>query len=741
VSLLGLAAAKAVWTTKPPPPVSLAQRLQAFPTRSLPIRQPVQLRWNAQHVPFIEAADDRDLAVALGAVHAHLRLTQIELMRRIAQGRLAQVFGPAARDIDHALRLLDVGRAVPAIAAMLPGTTSAWLSGFADGLNAVIAHGGARPHDLEILGIEPEPWTVPDLLCLSRLVAADFSWRVWLRLLRLRGRSDWGQIWRRLVGADGATPSAAGDSGGDLALLLAASGRGGSNALAVAPWRSASGAPLIAGDPHLPILLPTTWLIAGYKSPGHHAVGLMIPGVPAIAVGRNPWIAWAGTNLHAASSDLIDVGDLAPPSISTRRESIAMRWSRPHAVELRDSPCGPIISDAPLFGLPRQRPVALRWVGHRATDELSALLAVGRARSWAQFRAALDGFAIPGQNLIYADVEGHIGQVMAAHLPSRPPAPPADLVQDRSALGHWDRMVTGSDLPSRLDPPEGFVASANDAPPQGRVAVGYFFSPDIRVKRLRARLGAASDLTRDHLVALHNDVVAPAAAALAAALLRRIDGPAANVPVVDALRAWDGAYTVESPGALAFELILYHFVRALHGRKNLAVYRATWDAWSLVRDDLARTDPDRLRRAARSAVQRAQPPFARWRRWGDAHRLRLMHVFGAAPLLGGRFRFTDLPADGGNETLLKTAHGFAAGRHAVQYGSNARHICDLADLDANHFVLLGGQDGWLGSATFLDQLALWRERAMIQMPLRPETVRSLFSHVMTLAPAEPTMDP
>jgi penicillin amidase len=376
-------------------------------------------------------------------------------------------------------------------------------------------------------------------------------------------------------------------------------------------------------------------------------------------------------------------------------------------------------------------------MGHHATDELSALLAVGRARSWQEFLTALEGFAIPAQNMIYADADGHIGQAMAAHLPSRPHVVPQDMIEKASALKHWDQMVSARDLPHRLDPPEGFVASANNMPARARVAIGFFFSPDERVNRLRELLGGPGKVSRENLTAVQNDVTVPSATALRDLVVRVLDEPGSTekrLPVLEALRAWDGAYAVDSRGALAFELIAYHFVVALHGRENVATYLATWDPWALLREDLDHADRARVRGALHKAARRAQPSFARLRSWGNAHRLRLRHAFGSAPLVGRRFRYADLPTAGGNETVMKTAYGFSAGRHRVRLGANARHISDLGDPDANYFVLLGGQDGWLGSANFLDQLALWRDRAMIHVPLRLEAVRAAFPHLTTMSP-------
>jgi penicillin G amidase len=127
--------------------------------------------------------------------------------------------------------------------------------------------------------------------------------------------------------------------------------------------------------------------------------------------------------------------------------------------------------------------------------------------------------------------------------------------------------------------------------------------------------------------------------------------------------------------------------------------------------------------------------FGRLRHWGAAHRLRLAHPLGAIPALGRRYRFIDCPWPGSNETVFKSAHGLVSGRHAAGYGSNARYVFDLSDLDANHLVLLGGQDGHPGSPAFLDQAELFRRGEYLSLPLKPETARARFAQSTVLRPA------
>jgi penicillin amidase len=149
-------------------------------------------------------------------------------------------------------------------------------------------------------------------------------------------------------------------------------------------------------------------------------------------------------------------------------------------------------------------------------------------------------------------------------------------------------------------------------------------------------------------------------------------------------------------------------------------------------NEIQSAQPRRRLRAVHHALRTAAKALDPTETWGSRHRLRLGYPLAMLPVLGRAWRFTDLPAGGGSDTLMKTAHKQTGNRHAVSYGSMARHISDLSDPDRNFFVLLGGQDGWFGSTTFMDQVALWQDGQYISLPLRPETAHATFPHVTTL---------
>ena len=717
--------------------MSLPERLAMLPCEGAAISAPVRISWDAHQIPFIEAETDSDLAFALGLVHAHLRLGQIELMRRLAQGRICEIAGGFAFGIDRLVRTFDITRAVPDILAAMSAETRSWLENFARGINHCVVRSRVLPAEFSLLDLNPEPWSIEDIVTLGRLIAADVNWIVWLRLLKLRDSTpDWPRLWKRLLRHD-LTSYASSDEAGRADMLAGATLRSGSNSLAIAATQSESGAALIANDPHLSIVLPNAWLLAGMKSPSHHAVGMMVPGLPFIAIGRNPWIAWGGASLHAASSDLVELPNGAP--LRERVETIAVRGERARALRIRESEFGPVVSDLPALRA-RNKNLALRWMGHRASDEFSAMLAVGRARNWQEFRSAISSYALPGLEMNYADVAGHIGQVLAVRLPQRQNAFPDDIFS--APANGWDTLAGSAELPSRFDPDEGFLASANGRPwfdhGDSKIVVGFHFSPPDRTRRLQHLLRAKNRYSTNDLVAFQKDTHLAEALSQRDHLLAWTKETGAGTPETqelrDALERWDGNYDAQSEGAYAMELLFFHLAGDMVAEFRAQAYEAAWGTRTLIWADIVAAEPPVRTQALARALRKAAQDFGRGIPWGQKHRLQLSHPLGNLPIIGRRFRFANLPASGTSETLMKTAHGLTNRRHSARYGSVARHISDLSNPDANYFALLGGQDGWFGSSTFLDQAELWMRSEYITVPLTPETARSRAAHHTLITP-------
>ncbi len=255
----------------------------------------------------------------------------------------------------------------------------------------------------------------------------------------------------------------------------------------------------------------------------------------------------------------------------------------------------------------------------------------------------------------------------------------------------------------------------------------------------------AGVLDLEALERLQRDVYMPSAARLRDLFLRKLEeaGLAAGATgeagdVVEALSAWDARYETGARGPVAFEAFRSAFSAAfyevIYGTQDWAAFANVGRIKSLMIEDLERAEAEEVRPALERGLAAAAEALDGFADWGEMHRLALAHPLGFLPVVGGRYRFADRPIGGSTDTLMKSAHGLTDERHFVRYGSTARHISDMSDPDLNYFAVLGGQDGWINSSTFLDQLPLWLEGTYIQVPLRMETVRKDFPHRTELTP-------
>ncbi|MDZ7357686.1 MAG: penicillin acylase family protein [candidate division KSB1 bacterium] len=726
--------------TARPKKVHFAQRLQVFPISQLPLKDSAVIYWDNHLIPFIDARNDADCAFLLGMVHAHLRLAQMTLLRRVVEGRLAESAGPLATDIDHAIRIINLGGNADSIIQVLPEETRDWLQNYVNGINFYQEQMGDRPSELALLGIDIEPWALVDVIKLGRLASADVNWFNWFQWLKFREKPYWPEIWQRFLDQGfQSTPSFR----PELSFIPSAI-KSGSNAMVISAERSADGHAILATDPHLGLQLPNFWLIAGYRCPSFHVIGFMLPGIPMVLVGRNPNIAWGGTNMRSASSDLYELSDEMISQLKIRTEKIKVRWWRDKEVFVRTSSLGPVISDAPFFKN-IEKPFAMRWVGHQATDEYTAFYRLNRATNWTEFRQAFESYGVSGQNFLYADVQGHIGMVPAVKIPRRQQLQPDDfLLNPKNPRHQWNGLLGTLELPFAYDPPQGFLVSANNRPFVHDPALGYFFSANDRVERLSELLRQCSKVDLDAIKQIQQDVYVPSAIRLRDLLIEKMDRleliEANNKEFVDQLRQWDGYYHRDSKGPVVFQMLLYHLIRIYYGQKYDADFAeallGSEHANSFLLHDLKMENDALLKNTLSQALEKANPDAGRFDNWGEMHRLEVSHILGRIPLIGARFRYGNYPTDGSYNSAMKTAHAITNQRHDTFYGANSRFIAMMRDLDENYFVLLGGQDGWLGSDQFADQVPLWLKNDYIQIPFRIETVQKVFPYHLQLTPGK-----
>ncbi|MDT8368269.1 MAG: penicillin acylase family protein [Longimicrobiales bacterium] len=569
---------------------------------------PVEVLWDSAAVPHIFAASIEDAYFAQGMVHARHRLWQIELFRRVATGRLAEVLGAPALSSDRFLRTLGVHRVAARAAALLDPETRRLVQAYVDGLNHQIATWrGPLPPEFLVLRFRPEPFTIEDALAIERIMAwdltaygGDLSEAAALAELgaeafeRIRPRDPPGGT--TIVGGerglafptrDRATDGSAGAAGPRGAAFDARGGAAGpqraallrsaaiphalvplleavnavraSNGWVVGGERSASGMPLVANDMHLGLDRPTLFYLVGLHAPGLDAVGMSIPGAPSIVAGRGGGVAWGYTNANVDDADFfverVDPADstryLTPEGSEPfeRRVEVIRVSGREHpdTLVVRHTRHGPIMTpvEARLDG----ELVALRWVAHSDSSTIPSVLAMARAPDVDAFLDALKGFRTLHQNVVFADTAGGWGYWMAGRVPlrgggARPPVAPTP---GWTGELEWEGFLPFEAHPHALAPEQGFVATANNR--QATDSIGDLISSGAwaypyRAERITRLLEARADHDVTSMHEVQLDVVT-----LRGFRHREVAAEgfrAAGAPAIaDSLAAWDGSTAVD----------------------------------------------------------------------------------------------------------------------------------------------------------------------------------------------------
>ena len=728
----------------------------AIPTLSAP----VTITLDQDGIPRIAAETERDAAVALGYIHARDRMFQMEAMRRGAEGRMAELAGSAVLRLDRFTRTLGLAERAREDLAHLSPEARDLLDAYAEGVNALIAARGrlAAPEFLA-LG-EPEPWKPEHSLLWGKVMGLWLSgnWRRDVERARLAQLLPPERL-RMLWPEDDSPgrPDLAALSPAALSRVLAQVPVFGedaplpasaSNAWAVAPARSTSGAPILAADPHLGFQAPVLWYLARIELPGgRFRAGATSPGVPAIVIGRNESLAWGFTTTHSDTQDvfierLVGADSYATPDgprpFTVREEAIRVRGrDAPEVLRVRETRHGPVISDLdPQAGLAPGTVLAVAMANLAPADtSADALLALNRATNLAEARAAAARLSSPPQNLMVADATGRIGQYLVGRTPIRRggdgtlPAPGWDGAAD------WIGFVPFDAMPHAEDPPGGMLAAANSrpAPADHPVFLGRDWNGDWRLRRIAELLAARPRHDAAGFAAMQTDIVSPFAREVLPTLLAVQPGPqAARAHAL--LRDWDGAMRANAPQPLIFHAWLRAFRRLALQAGGAAeaedVAGAEFLRFLLHPDGRGRAwcGEDRclplLTRALEEAVrtladQHGADPAA-WR-WGAVHVARFEHpLLRFVPGLNALMRL-EVPTGGDGETIARGGFRGAGDRpFAHGHGAGLRLVADLGDPDGLLAMIATGQSGHPLSDHWGDLLQRWRDGDVLRLGREPE---------------------
>ena len=732
-------------------------------------------RWG---IPHVEAASDADVWFGLGFCHGQDRAFQLELLARAGRGRLAELLGADALPLDRLSRILGFHRLAVTQLPELDADIRALLEAYVAGVNATIGV-GARPHELVLLRSARSPWTPYDVLAFLGLqsLALAGNWDTELGRLSvlLADGPDAMEAVAPSHRADLPTVIPVGGVAGEpldrLAADLAAlrdvvGGAGSSNAWALSGSMTASGAPILANDPHLGPSVPAPWYLAHLRTPDWAVAGASFVGGPAFPTGHNGHCAWGITAACTDSADLfleeVDLdagvarGPAGPEPIERIEERITVRRAAAHVETVTVTRRGPLVT--PLLDMDHALSLRATWL---EPAPVRGFLDLHRARDFSTLRAAFAAWPGPGLNVVHADAAGHIGWQLIGTLPRRRggngtlPRPAWD------ADGAWEVEHLPFDaMPSVTDPEPGFVVSANNAP-RADAADAPFLGVDWLDGYRAARIGEVLPTRRNWDVAatmtLQTDVlslpwrdirpfvvdaaVSDPDAALAAALLRD----------------WDGVVGPESAAAAVYELFVSELAAilareraprawrsALGGGVGPALPRTSLGAVTLSRlVSRLRGGPDAsaaISQALASAIRTLREltgDDARSWAWGAVRPLRLNHPLGVQRTLGRILNIGPVPHGGDTNTVSQAGVRPLAPLANPAAIPNHRTVIDLGDLERSRFVLAGGQSGNPRSPHYADLFELWRRGDGVAIPWSPAAVAAATTRLLTLRPAPP----
>ena len=718
-------------------------------------------------VPRIEAAGEHDLMFALGYVHAQDRLWQMDMVRRVGEGRLSEVFGSVALPFDRMFRIIGIHRISKEIEQKITGESHNRLVAYAQGVNAFIdTHHGKYPVEFDMLGYDPESWIPVHSIIVGRLMAWELNLSWWTDLtygeiaarVPLEKAIDIfppypGNIpptvpsaeWHRYTGLGKEFMRAA----QEYAAFNGNSGMlGGSNAWAVGPGKSAPGKVILANDTHLQLQTPAKWYEVVLHAPGYDVRGMSVPGVPGIVAGNNQHIAWGITNVMADDADFyieqIDSTDTTRYwydggwlPIRFREEEIMVKGDTIVPLIIRSTHHGPIITDVGTV-IKKHRVAAvasMRWTGAEISDQIGAFNKINRATNWEEFTQGVSQFSGPGQNFVYGDASGNIGYWCGVKLPIRGKQNTTLPLPGWDPSTEWKGFVPFKELPHLYNPPEGYIATANnkivdDSYPYH---ISDLWEPPARIVRLRDVLGTPGAFSVEDFARLQSDTFSPFAKALTPYILAACSDSGSTFPerdlVLEYFRNWNFEFTREDVTTTIFQEF---FVKLLENTYRDELGEDLFHDWTLLvnvpirvtmklveegtstwfddlHTDSIETRDLIIRKSMNEAVTTLRERFGgqlkTWR-WGDLHSVTLRHPFGLVKPLDRIFNIGPFPYPGGSTSLMSGEYDINK-PFAVTVGPSFRQIIDFSNLNEVRSVLPSGQSGQVFNIHYDDQTPLW----------------------------------
>ena len=726
------------------------------------LRERVIVRRDERGIPYITANNDEDLYFAQGYATAADRLWQMDLLRRTARGELAEIFGNNALEEDKRHRTFGFAQTADAEVAQATPAARAILEAYARGVNAYISSLEAKslPPEFQILQYQPRPWTPSDSLVLVKLFFESLS-NTWRLDVMRETFADLSAAKREglmpvtspldvlVVGKDrsatgksavtapvfaSAEPNVSADTlrflqrdeesmSRSLARVgLAAENLAASNNWVVSGKHTASGKPLLANDPHLAPSAPPIWYLVHLNAPGVKVAGVTAAGLPGVVIGHNDRIAWGFTNVGPDVQDLyVEKFDPSNPrryqtptgwkDAEIRHEEIKVRKGFTDsatdvvALDVTVTSHGPIVLEKD------SKRYALKWTAlDPKLNNATGVYDLNRARNWREFTAAISGYTPPMQNMVYADVDGHIGYYAAGKVPIRKSGDGSVPYDGSKDDGEWVGFLPFDKLPHLYDPPSGIVVTAN----QRIVGSDYPYflthswAQPYRARRILDLLQQKKKITANDFRAILGDTYSIAGVTFAREVVKSLKGhPTYQTDeklreTIAAFEGWDGHLNADARVApLVSQMRLAFRSKIITGALGLERTRIyAWSNFDTTLDRIITTQPSDwlpsgfktytdlyltcYEEARATLTKTLGADETKWV-WGEMVKARFPHPLAAAPLVGLQFTVPPFPQNG--------TGGLAGATVNVGSSVSMRLIADPSDWDLSQHGISLGQSG------------------------------------------------
>jgi penicillin amidase len=758
------------------------------------ISAPVSVIRDNHGVPTIEAATTDDLFFAQGYITAQDRLFQMDLMRRAAAGELSEIVGAVALKHDRQQRILGIRAMAEKGVTTATAEDHSQFGAYARGVNAYIESRRDRlPLEFRILRYSPRPWTEQDSLAIGDQMVETLTTSAKDALTREKilakvGAELTADLYVNVSWRDH-PPTAPQPALDSVPPATAAPAPGGSVAVgplqtwissALQPWlqpffeerethlgsnnwvvsgaHTISGKPLLSNDMHLGHQMPNLWYEAHLRSGALDVAGVTLPGYPYVIVGHNQRVAWGFTNLTSTVADAFiekfnDQGQYLTPTgwkqPEIRREVIHVKGGTDTSLDVQITRHGPIVTE---LSPGETRKIALHWSLYDGIR--NPFFHVDLAQNWQEFRHAFSGFDAPGQNVVYADVDGNIGYQATGRVPIRASGD-GSLPADGSTDAHeWTGYIPFEQMPSVLNPPSGIIGTANGriAPDGYKYSVSAEWEAPWRTERIYRVLGSGKKFSASDMLGLQTDIYSELDRFVADRIVYGVDH-AKNASsrarkAADILRQWNGQMDANSAAPTIVSetrtelkrLLLEPKVGTANGEDSgsmLSWKSYRWMMETIWLENVLSHQPTRwlpanyssyddlLAAAVDGAVKNAPDDLNSWK-WGPANSTTIQHpVLGRIPILRRWTGPGERPQSGSGYTVK------ASGR---DYGPSERFTADLSNLDASTLNIVTGQAGNFLSPYYLDQWEAWYNGRSFVLTFSESAVATSATHRLMLQP-------